>query len=339
MKSLNVIFPEKNKVELWEEVVNSPAPGEVLCAAEKSLISTGTEMLCLRGVFDPGTNWEGWVKYPFHAGYSMAARVVSVGMDVKSVKEGDRVAVNYPHKQLFTVSHEDVQLLPEGITYEDAAWVPLAITAQQGIRRAELKLGETVGVVGLGMIGQLVVQYLKLMGARKIIAIDTAPMRLDLARELGATHTIVADVKSARKSIEEITEGRMLDAVFDVTGHPSVLAHAIQLLRKFGRVILLGDTATPTLQCLGPGVVSNSISILGIHMTMSPKEVSEFNPWTSKEMTALFFDYILQRRMRIDKLISHRYSPAEAEKAYEELSNNCSNVMGVIFDWNSLSLT
>lgn len=111
----------------------------------------------------------------------------------------------------------------------------------------------------------------------------------------------------------------MLDAVFDITGHPSVLAPAIQLLRKLGRVILLGDTTVPTQQCLGPVVVSNSISILGIHLTMSPKEISEFNPWTYKEMTSLFFDYILQGRMNVDRLISHRYSPIDAPKAYEQL--------------------
>lgn len=336
VKSLNIVFPEKNRVELWGEDVNTPGPNEVLCAAEKSLISTGTETLCLQGVFDSGTNWEEWVRYPFHTGYCMAARVVSTGKNVKTVKEGDRVAVNYPHKQFFNVPEEAVHVLSEGITYEDAAWVPLALTAQQGVRRAELKLGETVGVVGLGIIGQLVVQYLKLFGARRIIAIDMAEKRLELAKSLGATHVLATDVKSAKKDIEKITGGRMLDAVFDVTGHPSVLAPAIQLLRKLGRVILLGDTTVPTKQCLGPGVVSNSISILGIHLSMHPEEVSEFNPWTYKEMTSLFFDYLLQQRMNVKTLISNYYSPLEAPDVYKQLLRDRSSVMGVIFDWSLL---
>ena len=336
MKSMNIVFPEKDRIILCEEYVNAPGPGEVLCAAEKSLLSTGTETLCLRGVFDPGTNWEEWVKYPFHPGYSMAARVVSTGRDVKNFKEGDRVAVNHPHNQVFNVPQESLHPIPEGIAYEDAVWMALACTTQLGIRRADLKLGETVGVIGLGMLGQLIVQYLSLSGTRKIIAIDMVQKRLDLAKSRGATHTLAMDAKSARKEIEDITEGKMLDVVYDITGHPSVLAPAIQLLRRLGRVILLGDTTTPSKQCLGPGVVSNSISILGIHVTMYPEKASEFNPWTYKEMTSLFFEYIMQGRMSVKDLISHRNSPIDAPGVYEGLLCDRSNSMGNIFDWNLL---
>lgn len=336
MKSMNIIFPEKGKISFCEESVDAPGQGEVLCAAEKSLLSTGTETLCLSGVFDPGTNWEEWVKYPFYPGYSMAARVISTGQGVKGFKEGDRVVVSYPHKQFFKVPQEALQLLPEGISYEDATWTALACTTQLGIRRADLKLGETVGVIGLGMLGQLIVQYLHLSGVKKIIAIDTVQKRLDLARSRGATHTLAMDAKSAQKEIEVITDGKMLDVVYDITGHPSVLAPAIQLLRRLGRVILLGDTTTPSKQCLGPGVVSRSISILGIHVTMYPEKGSEFNPWTYNEMTSLFFTYILQGRMSVKDLISHRYSPADAPKVYEGLVRDRSEAMGIIFDWNLL---
>src|SRR5581483_564968 len=97
MKSTYIVFPEKEKVRVEEETVAPPEPNEILCAAEKSLISIGTESYCLRGIFDPGTNWEAWVKYPFRPGYSLAARVVAVGKDVQSIREGDRVAAWVPH--------------------------------------------------------------------------------------------------------------------------------------------------------------------------------------------------------------------------------------------------
>jgi threonine dehydrogenase-like Zn-dependent dehydrogenase len=141
------------------------------------------------------------------------------------------------------------------------------------------------------------------------------------------------DVKQARPEIEALTQGRMLDAVIEVTGHPAVLAPSIQLLRRLGRVVLLGDTPVPSQQHLGPGVVSNSIAILGIHGTMSPERASEFNPWTRKEMTALFYDYLSQDRMRVSDLVTQRASPLEAPEIYAGLLQDRSTQIGVIFDW------
>ena len=158
--------------------------------------------------------------------------------------------------------------------------------------------------------------------------------RLETAKAHGATHTLATDVAGARSEIEQITAGRMLDVVFDITGHPPVLAPAIQLLRRLGRVVLLGDTPNPTQQHLGPGVVSNSISILGIHATAMPDQSSDFSPWSAHEMAALFFDYLLQGRMRVSDLVTHRHSPLDAPQVYENLRRDRSTALGVIFDWS-----
>lgn len=336
MKSLYVVFPEKEKIEIREETIAPPKHGEVLCAAEKSLVSIGTETACLRGVFEPGTNWAEWVKYPFRPGYSMAARVIAVGQGVTSLKEGDRLATWVEHQQFFKIQPHQAHLVPEGLSNDEAPWAILACTTQLGVRRAELQLGETVGVIGLGLLGQLVTQYLAVAGARRVIAIDPLPGRLELAKAHGATHTLALDAAGARPEIEKITNGRMLDVVFDITGHPAVLAPAIQLLRRLGRVVLLGDSPTPSQQHLGPGVVSNSIAILGVHGTASPEQATDFSPWSAPEMAALFFDYLRQGRMRVADLITHRYSPLDAPQVYANLRQDRSAAMGVIFDWGLL---
>jgi threonine dehydrogenase-like Zn-dependent dehydrogenase len=204
------------------------------------------------------------------------------------------------------------------------------------VRRAELALGETVGVVGMGMLGQLIVQYLYLAGARRIIAIDTIQKRLDMAQAHGATHTICATAQEARATVESLTHGRMLDAVWDVTGHPAVLSQCIQLLRRLGRVVLVGDTPTPTQQFLGPGVVSNAIAILGVHSTSAAPYYSEHTPWPEREIIALFYDYLLQGRMNVKDLITHRYAPVEAPQVYARLQTNRADFMGVIFDWDQM---
>jgi 2-desacetyl-2-hydroxyethyl bacteriochlorophyllide A dehydrogenase len=336
MKSLYIVFPEKEKVELREETIAPPKPGEVLCAAEKSLVSIGTETACLRGIFEPGTNWAEWVKYPFRPGYSMAARVIAVGQGVTGLKEGDRLATWIEHQQFFKIQPHQAHLVPEGLSNDEAPWAILACTTQLGVRRAELRLGETVGVIGLGLLGQLVTQYLAVAGARRVIAIDPLPSRLELAKAHGATHTLALDAASAKPEIEKITNGRMLDVVFDITGHPAVLAPAIQLLRRLGRVVLLGDSPTPSQLHLGPGVVSNSIAILGVHGTASPEQATDFSPWSAPEMAALFFDYLQQGRMRVADLITHRYSPLDAPQVYATLRQDRSTALGIIFDWSLL---
>lgn len=344
MKSQYVVFTAPETVEVREETVGDPGPGEVLCRAEKSLISIGTETHCLRGVFDPGTNWADWVQYPFRPGYSMVGRVIKIGPGVSSLAEGDRVATSATHQQYFTLTAGGgtstgqpfgIVVLPEDVATEDGTWMPLACTTQLGIRRAALALGESVGVVGLGMLGQLVVQYLALAGARRVVAIDTVEGRLELARRYGATHALACSAQDASEGVGEITGGRMLDVVFDVTGHPAVLAPATRLVRRLGRVVLLGDTTTPSQQHLGPRVLADSLSILAIHALMRPDVATEWNPWTAEEMAGLFFDYLRQGRMRVGDLVTHRHRPAEAPAVYAGLRHDRSAAIGVVFDWTT----
>jgi 2-desacetyl-2-hydroxyethyl bacteriochlorophyllide A dehydrogenase len=336
VKSVNIVFPGPNQVETREEPVAAPGPGELLCEAEASLISTGTETHCLRGVFDPGTNWADWVRYPFYPGYSMSARVAAIGEGVQGFQVGDRIAAPAPHRQRFSLASGLAIRAPQGIDADTACWMLLSVTTQLGVRRAALELGESVGVIGLGLLGQLVVQYLSVSGARRIVAIDTLQSRLDLARAHGATHTLALDAASAREPIQALTGGQMLDVVFEITGHPAVLAPAIQLVRKLGRVVLLGDTPTPSQQMLGPGVVSNSVAILGIHGSQTPATATEYSQWTREAIASLFFDYVLQERMRVNDLITHRFSPLEAAHVYHMLLTDRASLMGVVFDWSRL---
>ena len=337
MKSRYIVFPAKQEVAVWEEAVGEPGPNELLCKAQKSLISTGTEGSCLRGVFEAGTNWEAWVQYPFRPGYSMAAQVIAAGERVQDIQVGERVAAWTPHQEHFRLRAEDARPIPEEVSSEEATWSILACTTQLGVRRAELTLGETVAVVGLGILGQLVVQYLALSGARRIIAIDPLEKRLQLAASHGATHCLAMPVQEAVGKVEAITGGRMLDALFEISGRPEVLAHCLPLMRRLGRIVLLSDTPTPSKQHLGPGLVSNSIAILAIHGSMMPERSTVFNPWTAREMSGLFFDYLLQGRMQVKDLITQRVSPLQAPQVYPQLLQGKDQALGVIFDWQRLS--
>ena len=340
-----IVYPEPRKVEVWEEEISAPGPGEVLCRADKSLISIGTELHCLNGKFDEGTNWYDWVKYPFRPGYSMVGTVIEVGEAVDHIKIGDRLASYNFHQQYYKIKLFDIEkrfdipdgigpyVLPDDISSEEGTWRSLACTTQNAVRRANFEFGEAVGVVGLGILGQLCVQYLATAGAKYIVAIDASAERLALAKKSGATHTLEMLVQDAKDPVRRITEGWMLDVVLDVTGVPAALAPSIQLLRRLGRLVLLGDTPTPTEQRLGPGVVSNSVSILGIHGYTIAEQRTAFTPWTTREMSDVFFTYLQRGSMNVKDLVTHRYSPDDAPSVYLELLNDRTKALGVMLDW------
>jgi len=332
METISIVFAEKQKVEIRKESFD-PSLGktEILCAAISSLISTGTELQCLRGVFDKDTNWSSWVKYPFYPGYSMVAEVLAVGEDVQGIQKGDRVFVERSHSQYFKTEAIYATVLPDEVSSEEGVWINLSKTTQLGVRRAELSLGETVGVIGLGLLGQLVTQYLYLSGVKEIFAIDPAESRIQLVPGKPGIHRMAMDARTAKDEIANRTNGKMLDVIFDITGHPAVLAQATQLVKPFGRVILLGDTATPSEQGMGRNVVSNSVAILGIHGT------TDYKGWDHPGMAALYLSYIMQGRMDVAPLITHRYSPLEAIEVYDSLVQNRSSAMGVLFDWSKLA--
>jgi len=335
-QSTNIVFTGQNAVEVWREDVPEPRAGQILVGSQKSLISTGTECICLARKFAPGTHWDSWVKYPFHTGYSNAGRVLAVGEGVTKWKVGDRVACRWQHRQSFVIDADEALAIPDGVSDEAATWFGLATIVQNGVRRAEHTLGDAVVVIGLGLLGQLVVQYLRCFGAREIIAVDTSRPRLDMARAHGATHALESDVAGAREAVSQITGGRLADVVYDVTGHPAVFSPALGLARKFGKLLLLGDTGTPSEQRLTGDVVTRGVSIIGAHDSNPPETATDREWWTKPHMAELFFSFLERGQMEVGTLVTHRYSPNDAPAAYEMLLTDRSGAMGVIFDWTQL---
>ncbi len=336
MHSLNIVFTGEKQAETRTEPVRDPGPNEVLVRSHKTLISTGTEGICFARLFEAGTHWENWVKYPFSPGYCLIGKVEAVGGGVTDFAVGDRVASRSPHRQYNVVSTARLHHVPEAVGDEAATWFGLASIVQNGVRKAQHALGDAVVVVGCGPLGQLVVQYMRLLGARETIVVDPGAMRIEMARAHGATIAINDVVELARDQILEATDGAGADIVYDVTGNAAVLEHALPLVRRFGTMMVLGDTGSPSRQRLTKDVVTRGITIRGAHDTNPPPVASDYAPWSHKQMVQLFFRYLARGEMRTSDLITHRFDPGDAARAYGLMQEDRSSTLGVLFDWTAL---
>ena len=336
MNSLDIFFLAKNDVAVQEHAVPDISSGQVLVRLEYSLISTGTECICLQRNFAPGTHWDKWVQYPYRPGYSAAGIVAEAAGDVSSVSVGDRVAIPVKHGQYAVLDADRAVKIPDAVSHEAAAWFNLACIAQNAVRRAEHRLGDDVVIIGAGILGQLVVQFVRLLGANRVIVIDTAPARLAMAAAHGATHTLSIASADAEDAVASLTEGRLADVVYDITGNAAVLPTALPLARRFGKVLLLGDTGTPSDQRLTGDVIRRGVTIVGAHSTNPPPTATDYAHWTHEHMTKLFFTYLERGEMRVEDLVTHRYDPRLAAEAYGMLTKDRSEAMGVLFDWASL---
>ncbi|MCZ7646320.1 MAG: zinc-binding alcohol dehydrogenase [Planctomycetota bacterium] len=334
-ESLNIVFADKEQAELRAEPLRPPGKGELLVRATWTLVSTGTETICYGRRFEAGTHWDKWVKYPFHPGYSFVGVVEAVGEGVEGFHIGERVSSTHGHRQFAVGPVKDWIKVPDGVADRDAAWLTLSYIVQNGVRRAQHALGEDIVIVGLGPLGQLATQFVRLLGPRELIAIDPVPERLEMARRHGATFAINLDVKAAQEPVKELTEGRLADAVYDITGNDKVFQAAQQLLRKFGKLVLIGDTGTPSGQHLTGEVISKSLSILGSHATNTPPEETDFTPWTRQHMVRLFYQFLKDGRMRMTDLNTHVFAPKDAQAAYQKLLHDRARTMGCHFEWKA----
>ena len=248
-------------------------PGALLISVAYSCISAGTEIAGVRSSGDP--LWRRALKHPDEVsqilhmireqgvrrihrmvkaklstatalGYSAAGIVLAVGEGVTDIKVGDRVACSGAqcahHAEIISVPRNLVALIPEGVDYPSASTVTLGAIALQGVRRLNPTLGESIMVLGLGIIGQITVQLLKANGC-KVVGLDVDRDRLALARSLGADHVFHPDDGDVLAASQRVSDGYGLDGVIITAGSSSnePLATAFKVCRKKGRVVLVGD--------------------------------------------------------------------------------------------------
>jgi predicted dehydrogenase/threonine dehydrogenase-like Zn-dependent dehydrogenase len=178
---------------------------------------------------------------PLPLGYCNAGEVIGVGEDVSSFKIGDRVASNGPHAEVVLVPKNLVAKIPDGVSYEDASFTVISSIGLQGMRLINPTFGETIVVIGLGLIGLITCQLLKANGCR-VIGYDFDDNKVRLAASFGVKAFRTSEETDVVKFCLEETNGIGADGVVITASTQSdqVISQAARMSRKRGRIVLIG---------------------------------------------------------------------------------------------------
>ncbi|CAN5393102.1 hypothetical protein BH11ARM2_BH11ARM2_10380 [soil metagenome] len=316
-----VVFRGKGEVEVEPFEIGSPEEGQAKLRTLVSLMSTGTEGICLHRRFAPGTHWDNWVKYPFYSGY---CAVSVVEEDAEGFPAGTRVVSRTGHASAALVPVSRLYRVPEGMAPEDASWFALAKIALVGAKAAGYGLGTPVLVIGAGPIGQMSVRWAAAAGAGPVVVLDPVAARGEFALRGGADRALEIPVAGAKEAVTEAFGGRLPDVVIDTTGHAAVFAAATELVADKGRLVVLGDTGSPSEQCLTKEVINRGLTIAGAHDRQLPEIQESYAP---------FFHLAQKGRFPLDGLITHTFRGTEAPAAFELATDRRDETMGILFDW------
>ncbi len=312
------VFTGKNMVELEQFAPAAIKPDEVAVKNSATMLSPGTEGIVFSRNFAPGTHWDNWVKYPFYPGYAAIGRVVEVGSAVTGIKSGDRVVYRGGHSSLGIVAADQCYPVPDGIADEEALWFAIAKIAAMGAKAAEYKLGSQVAIIGAGPIGQFTARWAYAAGT-KVTVLDVTDERFKYLRSGGNFNCLSGPVAGLAELNPEI--------VIDTTGNSKVFAEALNVVGKFGKLVLLGDVGNPELQHLTSSVIIKGLTIVGVH---DPHETAE---WNSRIIVDLFYRLCLDGRINVNGMITHRFSPGNPAEIYRVCMEERSKIMGMIINW------
>lgn len=281
-------------------------------------------------------------------GYSSAGVVIEVGEGVDCFAVGDRVAcagAGYAnHAEIVAVPVNLCVKLPPEADIRNAAYNTLGAIALQGVRQADLRLGETCAVIGLGLVGQLTCLMLRASGIR-VVGIDIDADAVRSARQHCADLALRRTEPGVTDSIQSFTGGLGVDAVMITAGSTSLdpVNFAGEIARKKGRVVVVG--AVPTgfdrdphwyrkelelrMSCsYGPGRYDLAYEEKGIDYPAA------YVRWTEKRNMEAFQDLVHSGRINIDYLTTHEVPLEDAPKAYDMILNRSEPFLGILIKYD-----
>lgn len=350
MKIMVYSGPKQLTVQSAPELVMKE--NEVRIQTICSGLSHGTEMSVYRGsapffrrkydadtrLFVDADTTETW-QYPirscdpgvWYMGYANVGEVIEIGSGVKNVKLGDIVCSSAPHQSEVVKAETDVIVLPEGVKPEYGVFFTNLMTTFNGILDSHIKLGDTVVVMGLGVLGQLVSQMAKMSGAFKVYGIDMFETRLEAALENGCDKVFnPVEISDIAKEIRKLTNNKGADVVIEVTGNSAALNEAVRIAAPETSVIALS-----WYQGMIKGLdLSEEFhhNRIGIKQSQTNNiDPAIKNLWDDKRRTESCLKIL--KGLKLDNLITHKIPYDEVASAYEIVDTHPEKAIQVLITY------
>ena len=354
-----------NNGEMCLEEVPMPvaAPGTVVVQTVSSLISQGTEKMLVDfanasliekvalqpervkqvleklqsdGLRPTLAAVQGKLNQSIPLGYCNYGIVHEVGEGVRGFQKGDRVVSNGPHAEFVAVKENLCAKVPDGVSDEDAVFTVIGAIALQGIRLVEPTFGETVVVVGLGLVGLAAAQLLKANGCR-VIGIDIDPLRVELAASMGVQSLLNEDEAGTVTRVEALTSGYGADAALITasTSSHKLVSQTASMMRQRARIVLIGVVGlhlnrsdfyekelTFQVSCsYGPGRYDPDYERKGRDYPIG------FVRWTENRNFVAVLQALELRQISFASLVSRKIPLQEARSAYADLDESIATII------------
>ena len=333
---LVVVEPGRIEIERTE-IDETLHPHEVLVETEFSVISAGTE----------GAGFTGLVKqmpfgdagqYPRGTGYGNVGRVLRVGEAISGVEPDDRVLSFSHHASIVKAdSRRMVMPVPKNSPGEHLVFARMAGVSIAALRSSSVQPGDTVLVVGGGLVGNFAAQLFRLAGADVMLA-DLSNLRLRQAQGCGIQRTVNSGERDLEKAVKEWTGGVGTRIGVEAIGISEVIAQTVMCTARHGEVILLGSPRAHATFDVTPMLLRihlEAIRMIGSLEWRWPQHATE----RSRDLDANYqkiAEWITAGDIVIEPLLTHLTSPANCQQMYDGLTGNKEEYLGVVFDWSRL---
>jgi len=341
-----VRFTSPRLAEVVEEELAPLGPDQVRLRTLYSGISAGTELTAYRGSNPYLTKkWEesarlfvagdASVAYPVDGwGYEEVGEVVELGDSAVGVALGDRVWGTWGHRAVTVQPAQQAaqRILDPGADPRIGIFSQIGAIALNVVLDADIHVGETVAVFGLGVPGQIVAQLARLNGAR-VIGVDNLSRRRALALELGADEVLDATEAPVAERIRDLTGGLGADVCLEVTGSYRALHEAIRSVAYSSRVCAAGFMQGDGVGLrLGEEFHHNRVQLVCSQISgVAPALQHRWDPY---RLARTAVDLAVQDRLRLTELISHTLSVTEAAAAFRLLDERPEEALQVVLDFD-----
>lgn len=338
-KGKRIVFTKKDTAEFLEVALPEVGADQIAVKIAVSSISCGTERALVSGDANIGIlQPEGTpVTFPRISGYSSAGVVIEVGSNVKNFAVGDRVALSWStHTDINIIDAKKACKIDDNVSFSSAALCHIATFPLAAIRKTRLELGESMMIMGLGILGLCAVQLARAAGAYPVIAVDPVESRREKALGLGADYALDPTEADFVKTVKQLTGGGV-NTVVEVTGLGIGLDQSLDCMAQFGRIALLGCTRNKEFhidyyrKVHGPG-----ITMIGAHTNARPKHESSGGWFTEADDVKSVLKLLAGGRIKLDEMVDATYDPKDCREVYTRLINDRTFPPVSQFDWSNI---